>query len=829
MAAPEPEVLFQRGPTAGVVTLNRPKALNSLNLPVIETLLKLYQDWEHNESVHCIIIKGAGGKAFCAGGDVKGVVLNIMNKHYDVPLKFFKAEYKLNFEIGTLAKPHIALLDGIVMGGGAGVSIHGRFRIATEKSLFAMPECGIGLFPDVGASHFLNRLPGKLGMYLALTGARLKGVQLKEAQLATHYIPSEQLPAVEQRIQALGPAASKAASVADVLRSFEGAASQPEPSDLPAQLPAIDACFSKDSLEGIYAALEARQDQWSQDTLATLMKGSPLSQKVTFREMTLAASMSLAECLQQDYRLAHHMVCGQSDFVEGVRALLIDKDNKPRWRYSSIQEVPDEEVASFFAPLPPDQELHLAGGRSEEQQPPRSRLCRTLEHWLSRVKPSYVLDSLPVPEGCTSVHLPVLDYGASQVSISALESGSSHCLQAHFRASMLVSHRADLLPALDSKCQPYSAGDDSKAHAGWHPADPADSAAGAHDQRYQLIQAGAQPQKPLARRAGVIQLHSSCKGSLHVSLEVSPRGRGHTIEGCCPAAATVHPFHHICHDSVCAYVAAASFLVFITLIACVTFAGCKLRSRRRRQRRYMEAQEARQACAADPRLVAATLDAIELAAGKAGKQAPQCLVDEDHECPVCWETVIAAPNRRTWVEFGCGHGMCKGCFHSMVAHQLETATCPLCREPLLPKGTEMAMAQVDPTSMPHGAEQLALGFTGGYAPDPAPADPRQAVDGGRHAPAAVIGYACDRGADSDSPTTSRMPPLFSSPLSSPDHSLRGEVAMPSSDHSLRGLARAPATGGSPPHHVPDSEASMSASAAGRSSSAACPVSSMHSA
>ncbi|EIE21929.1 ClpP/crotonase [Coccomyxa subellipsoidea C-169] len=366
MPVGEQEVLFRTGRqdetlpgSVGVAILNRPKALNALNEPMCKTLHRLYDDWDASPDVHAILVKGAGGKAFCAGGDVKGMVQYILAGQHDKAISFFREEYRLNHRLGTLQTPHIALIDGIVMGGGAGISVHGAYRVATERTVFAMPECGIGLFPDVGASYFLPRLPGQLGTYLGLTGRRLKGIEVKEAQLATHYVASERLPALEEMLHAMDPQSQSPEQIRRSLQTFEDEGEPPEPSGLLDQMPAINECFDFDSLQEIYAALERRDDAWSRETLDTLHKSSKLSQVVVLLELREGAGKSLAECLRMEFRMVHQCVTGKSDFIEGVRALLIDKTGKPQWDPSSIEQVTKEMVDRFFEPLPPGEELHL--------------------------------------------------------------------------------------------------------------------------------------------------------------------------------------------------------------------------------------------------------------------------------------------------------------------------------------------------------------------------------------------------------------------------------------------------------------------------------------
>lgn len=354
---PEPEVLSTRHGPLVIATLNRPRALNALNTNMVETLLEQYRRWDAAEDVCCIVLKGSGPKAFCAGGDVKGAALEVKQGDFGKPLRFFRSEYALNYQLSVLTKPVVSLLDGIVMGGGAGVSLHGVFRVATDKTLFAMPECAIGLFPDVGASRFLSRLPGELGTYLALTGARLQGADMKRCGLATHYIPSDVLPRAEAALHALGPRARAVGAVDETLRAFEEAVAATD--GITRQLPQIDECFAGSSVEEIRHALESAASDWSRSTLAAMEKGSPLSQKVSLRALRQGKGLPLASCLQMENRIVSRMVRGPSDFYEGVRAMLIDRGGAPRWSPPSLAQVTPSMVDAFFAPLPPEEELQL--------------------------------------------------------------------------------------------------------------------------------------------------------------------------------------------------------------------------------------------------------------------------------------------------------------------------------------------------------------------------------------------------------------------------------------------------------------------------------------
>ncbi|WIA11959.1 hypothetical protein OEZ85_012041 [Tetradesmus obliquus] len=367
----EPVILAKVEQGVGKITLNRPRALNSLNTEMVTQMYQVYRAWSNPDSgVRAILLTGAGGKAFCAGGDVKTVAQQVMAGQQQAAMAFFQAEYVTDAAISQLALPHISLLDGITMGGGAGVSMHGHFRVATERTLFAMPECAIGLFPDVGMMALLPHLPGELGSYLALTGARLSGLAVKQAGLATHFIPSSHLHEVKQQLQQAGPAASDLAHVYNSLTNIEAAAAaeqgaggaaaaqqqqqQQAADQLFAKLPIINRCFGKASVAQIVAALQAEtaEPQWCREALQQLQRGSPLSAAVTlaYYRRSRAASLSAVDCLQLDGVLCGHFTAGDGDFAEGVRARLIDKEDKPCWKHASAEQVPDDLVQQFFRP-----------------------------------------------------------------------------------------------------------------------------------------------------------------------------------------------------------------------------------------------------------------------------------------------------------------------------------------------------------------------------------------------------------------------------------------------------------------------------------------------
>ncbi|KAI8465988.1 MAG: ClpP/crotonase-like domain-containing protein [Monoraphidium minutum] len=355
-----------------------PAALNALNLTMIRSMLRLYAQWGRPGSgVRCVV-------AFCAGGDVKSNVLSARAGDTASALEFFREEYTMNHVIGCFGVPHVALLDGIVMGGGAGAAMHGGFRVATERTLFAMPETAIGLFPDVGMMQLLAVLPGEVGPWLALTGARLKGHAVKEVGLATHYLPSAALPDLMARLRALGPAAADASAVAAALAAAEAAAAAagaPPLREIARRRPLIDALFACGrgggaapggaarvlrAVRGAAAGAEAEDAAWLRETQQQLERASPLSLAVTWEYMRRARAgrIGLADCLEADWALVCHFVAGDADYWEGVRARLIDKDETPAWKFAAVEDVGDADVERLLA-LPPGQRplgLRRGGG-----------------------------------------------------------------------------------------------------------------------------------------------------------------------------------------------------------------------------------------------------------------------------------------------------------------------------------------------------------------------------------------------------------------------------------------------------------------------------------
>ncbi|XP_061697110.1 3-hydroxyisobutyryl-CoA hydrolase, mitochondrial [Syngnathoides biaculeatus] len=345
----EPEVLLEKVGRAGVITMNRPKVLNALNLTMIRAIYPQLKKWESDSDTDLVIIKGAGGKAFCAGGDIRAITE--AGKVGDPLAKvFFREEYILNNAIGTCRKPFIAFIDGITMGGGVGLSVHGRFRVATERTMFAMPETAIGLFPDVGGGYFLPRLRGKLGLFLALTGFRLRGRDVHRAGIATHFVESEKMPDLEKEL--LDLSSPSAEIISRVLDSFQNESSLDcdKPFVLEKHISDIDRLFSSNSMEGILHNLKADGSDFAKKQVETLSKMSPTSLKLTYKQLQLGATLSLQDVLVMEYRLSQACMRG-FDFYEGVRAVLVDKDQSPKWKPSTLEEVTDPSVDQCFSSL----------------------------------------------------------------------------------------------------------------------------------------------------------------------------------------------------------------------------------------------------------------------------------------------------------------------------------------------------------------------------------------------------------------------------------------------------------------------------------------------
>jgi enoyl-CoA hydratase len=344
MPSEQPEVLFERRGTAGIVTLNRPAALNAVTPTMVRLLHAQLAAWRDDPAVTRILVTAAGDRAFSAGGDLRGIYEAAKAGRAHDSLAFWRDEYRLNAAIKNYPKPYVALIDGIVMGGGAGLSVHGSHRVAGDRFLFAMPEVGIGFFPDVGATWFLPRLPGELGAYCALTGERLKPADGVAVGIATHRVASA-------RFGDLIDALCGAAPVDALLGAFAEPAGQ---GALAAHRAAIDRTFAGDRVEDILARLDAEASSGSADapwagTAAMTIRGkAPLSLKLALAQVRRGRDWSFADCMRAEWRIVSRVAYGE-DFYEGIRAVIIDKDNRPRWRPGSLAEVTQAEVDRHFA------------------------------------------------------------------------------------------------------------------------------------------------------------------------------------------------------------------------------------------------------------------------------------------------------------------------------------------------------------------------------------------------------------------------------------------------------------------------------------------------
>ncbi|OIT38091.1 PREDICTED: 3-hydroxyisobutyryl-CoA hydrolase 1-like [Nicotiana attenuata] len=363
------QVLVEETSSVRTFILNRPKQLNALSHQMISQLLELFHVSERDSNVKMIILKG-NGRAFCAGGDVTAVVHNVRRGNWKLGADYFREEFTLNYVMATYSKPQVSILNGIVMGGGAGASVHGRFRVATEKSVFAMPETALGLFPDVGASYFYSRLPGFFGEYAGLTGARLDGAEMLACGLATHFVPSERLPLLEQALVKVNT--SDPDVISAIISRFSHIPKLKEGSPYH-KMKIIDRCFSRRTVEEIISALESealnKNDDWVSSTIQSLKKASPTSLKISLRSIREGRLQGVGSCLIREYRMVCHVLMGEfsKDFFEGCRALLIDKDRNPKWEPSRLDLIRDDDVDCYFSKIDDEdwEDLKL---------PPRSNL-----------------------------------------------------------------------------------------------------------------------------------------------------------------------------------------------------------------------------------------------------------------------------------------------------------------------------------------------------------------------------------------------------------------------------------------------------------------------
>ena len=341
----ESEVITRVENGVGRITLNRPRALHALNLAMCEAMTGALLDWREDAAVRSVLIDHAGERGFCAGGDIRMIAESGAGDVSEAKA-FFRTEYRLNDLMFRYPKPITAVVDGIVMGGGVGISEPADVRIATERTTYAMPETGIGLFPDVGGGWFLPRLPGETGTWIALTGARLKAADTVALGVHTHFVPAGIVEAFKDALLAGDKPGAVAARFA----------ADPGPAPHAVHREAIDRLFAHDSVEAIFEALQADGSEWGLAQLATLRAKSPQALKVTLRQLRLGRTMaSFAEVMAMEYRLGGRIVPSH-DFQEGVRAVVVDKDNTPNWSPAELAGVSEAQLDAFFAPLPDDEE-----------------------------------------------------------------------------------------------------------------------------------------------------------------------------------------------------------------------------------------------------------------------------------------------------------------------------------------------------------------------------------------------------------------------------------------------------------------------------------------
>lgn len=341
------EITIRRAGSVGRITLNRPKALNALNQAMVHAMTKALLEWRDEPEIKAVVVDGAGEKGFCAGGDIRMLTESGQDDR-EAAWKFWRDEYWLNTLIKEYPKPYVALIDGITMGGGVGVSVHGSHRIAGDRTVFAMPETGIGFHPDVGGAYFLPRLRGETGAWMGLTGARLKTADCLALGVATHYVPTERM---DDLIAALESAAldDDGETLEEIIEQYAGDAGE---SDLALTAPLIDAAFAGDDLGAIKKRLKKAGDPWSAKQLSILKSKSPSACQVTLAALRKGADLDFREVMVQDLRVSMRFLKDGSDFYEGVRAVILDKDNAPNWG----SPISDEKVESYFAPLPEDRE-----------------------------------------------------------------------------------------------------------------------------------------------------------------------------------------------------------------------------------------------------------------------------------------------------------------------------------------------------------------------------------------------------------------------------------------------------------------------------------------
>ena len=340
------EVLIRRESAVGYLTLNRPKAIHALTQGMCAAMIEALLAWRYEPAIKAVIVDHSEGRGFCSGGDINLLRQSALTDGGAAGRAFFYDEYRLNHLLFTYGKPVVAFMDGITMGGGVGISQPARYRVATENTRFAMPETGIGLFPDVGGGWYLSRLEGRLGQFIALTGARLDGAECLWTGLATHYLPASAIPEAKQRIAA-------GHEIGGVLTSLSV---KPPEARIEGQAALIRKHFASDTLEDILASLEADDGEWAAKELATLRLKSPQACKVALRQLAASAKLTdFADNMAMEYRIGAHVLV-LPDFAEGVRAVIVDKDHAPKWNPPTPEGVTPGRLDAIFASLPANEE-----------------------------------------------------------------------------------------------------------------------------------------------------------------------------------------------------------------------------------------------------------------------------------------------------------------------------------------------------------------------------------------------------------------------------------------------------------------------------------------
>jgi enoyl-CoA hydratase len=346
------ETILRREGNIGRITLNRPDALNALTLQMVRDMWAALRAWENDPEIAAVAVDGAGERGLCAGGDIRALYDAVKAGDTETPAIFWREEYYLNALIARYPKPYVAFMDGIVMGGGVGVSAHGSHRLVTEKTMIAMPETSIGFFPDVGGTYLLAQSPGELGTHVALTSGRLNAGDAILTGLADTHIASQSWPALVAELARI----KKASDVDTIVRTHLAEA---EPAKLGPDRAWIDRCYAHDTVEAIVAALQSAPEAEAQKAAATILKNSPTALKVTLRALRAdRAEARLEPCLDEEYRMALRLAFGP-DFAEGIRAAVVDKDRKPRWQPAALADVAQADIDHIFESLG-DRELGLA-------------------------------------------------------------------------------------------------------------------------------------------------------------------------------------------------------------------------------------------------------------------------------------------------------------------------------------------------------------------------------------------------------------------------------------------------------------------------------------